>query len=110
MHIEKLSLYIITLNEERRLPAVLESVKGLVDEIVIVDSGSTDRTEEISTQVEDIRIGYDGTITLSRVHLVLMNYERDARSEIVCDLVIRAPSAIRTVDEVVLVENWERIG
>ena len=48
MHIEKLSLYIITLNEERRLGAVLESVKGLVDEIVIVDSGSTDRTEEIA--------------------------------------------------------------
>ena len=48
MHIEKLSLYIITLNEERRLGAVLESAKGLVDEIVVVDSGSTDRTEEIA--------------------------------------------------------------
>ncbi|MDR3076443.1 MAG: glycosyltransferase family 2 protein [Synergistaceae bacterium] len=47
MHIPKLSLYIITLNEERRLPLVLESVKGLVDEIVVVDSGSTDGTEEI---------------------------------------------------------------
>lgn len=46
MHIEKLSLYIITFNEEKRLGATLESVKGLVDEIVIVDSGSTDRTEE----------------------------------------------------------------
>ena len=48
MYIEKLSLYIITLNEERRLGDVLESTKGLVDEIVIVDSGSTDRTEEIA--------------------------------------------------------------
>jgi glycosyltransferase involved in cell wall biosynthesis len=48
MHIEKLSLYIITLNEERRLGAVLESAKDLVDEIVVVDSGSTDRTEEIA--------------------------------------------------------------
>ena len=48
MLIDKLSLYIITQNEELRLVAVLESVKGLVDEMVIVDSGSTDRTEEIA--------------------------------------------------------------
>ena len=48
MYIEKLSLYIITLNEERRLPKVLEAAKDLVDEIVVVDSGSVDRTEEIA--------------------------------------------------------------
>ncbi|MDR1137338.1 MAG: glycosyltransferase family 2 protein [Synergistaceae bacterium] len=47
MHIEKLSLFIITQNEEKRLPLVLESVKGLADELVVVDSGSTDGTEEI---------------------------------------------------------------
>ena len=48
MHIEKLSLYIITFNEEKRLARTLESAKDLVDEIVIVDSGSTDKTEEIA--------------------------------------------------------------
>jgi glycosyltransferase involved in cell wall biosynthesis len=48
MHIEKLSLYVITLDEERRLPRTLESASHLVDEIVIVDSGSTDRTEAIA--------------------------------------------------------------
>ena len=48
MHIEKLSLYIVAMNEERRLPKTLDSVRGLVDEIVIVDSGSTDKTEEIA--------------------------------------------------------------
>jgi glycosyltransferase involved in cell wall biosynthesis len=47
MHIEKLSLFIITQNEEKRLPLVLESVRGLVDETVVVDSGSTDGTEAI---------------------------------------------------------------
>ena len=48
MYIDKLSLYIITLNEEKRLPQVLESAKGLTDEIVIVDSGSTDNTINIA--------------------------------------------------------------
>ena len=48
MHIEKLSLYIIAMNEEKRIARTLESAKNLVDEIVVVDSGSTDRTEEIS--------------------------------------------------------------
>lgn len=40
----QLSVTIITLNEERDLPRALESVAGLADEVVVVDSGSTDRT------------------------------------------------------------------
>ncbi len=44
----KLSVCIITLNEEARLPHALESVRGLADEVVVVDSGSTDRTREIA--------------------------------------------------------------
>ena len=48
MKIEKLSLYLITLNEEKRLARTLNSAKNLVDEIIIVDSGSTDKTREIA--------------------------------------------------------------
>jgi glycosyltransferase involved in cell wall biosynthesis len=43
------SLTMIVRNEERNLPLCLESVQGLFDEIVIVDTGSTDRTKEIAT-------------------------------------------------------------
>jgi glycosyltransferase involved in cell wall biosynthesis/Flp pilus assembly protein TadD len=44
-----LSLCMIVKNEEELLAKCLESVKEQVDEIVIVDTGSTDRTVEIAT-------------------------------------------------------------
>ena len=43
-----ISVAIITFNEEDRLPLTLESVKDLADEIIIVDSGSTDGTLKIA--------------------------------------------------------------
>ncbi|MBR5130489.1 MAG: glycosyltransferase family 2 protein [Alphaproteobacteria bacterium] len=45
---EKLSVYIVTLNEEERLPRTLEAAQKVADEIIVVDSGSTDRTCEIA--------------------------------------------------------------
>ena len=44
---EKISVVIITYNEERNIKRCLDSVKTVADEIVIVDSFSNDRTEEI---------------------------------------------------------------
>ena len=44
----KVSLTMIVRNEERNLPVCLESVRGLFDEIVIIDTGSVDRTKEIA--------------------------------------------------------------
>jgi len=38
----------IVRNEEKFLPKCLESVKGLADEIIIVDTGSADKTIEIA--------------------------------------------------------------
>lgn len=43
-----LSLCMIVRNEADNLPRCLESVNGVVDELVIVDTGSTDRTKEIA--------------------------------------------------------------
>ncbi|MBK8498291.1 MAG: glycosyltransferase family 2 protein [Flavobacteriales bacterium] len=42
-----LSVVIITRNEERNIGRCLESLKGLADDIVVVDSFSTDHTEAI---------------------------------------------------------------
>jgi glycosyltransferase involved in cell wall biosynthesis len=47
------SLCMIVKNEEKTLDACLSSVKGIVDEIVIVDTGSTDRTKEIAARYTD---------------------------------------------------------
>lgn len=43
----KLSVVIITLNEEKNIERCLRSVEGISDDIVVVDSGSTDLTESI---------------------------------------------------------------
>ncbi|HWP85529.1 MAG TPA: glycosyltransferase family 2 protein [Terriglobia bacterium] len=45
-----ISAAIITLNEERNLPRALDSLARVADEVVVVDSGSTDRTREIAEQ------------------------------------------------------------
>jgi glycosyltransferase involved in cell wall biosynthesis len=42
-----ISAVIITYNEEKNIKRCLDSLVGVVDEIVVVDSYSTDRTEEI---------------------------------------------------------------
>ena len=43
-----ITLIVLTYNEELNLEKCLRSVDGLVSEIIIVDSGSTDKTKEIS--------------------------------------------------------------
>jgi tetratricopeptide (TPR) repeat protein len=46
----RVSLSMIVRNEEANLPHCLGCVADLVDEIVVVDTGSTDRTKEIAAQ------------------------------------------------------------
>ena len=46
----KLSVALISLNEEENLPKTLNAVKDIADEIIIIDSGSTDKTVEIAKQ------------------------------------------------------------
>ena len=44
-----ISLCMIVKNEELVLGRCLDSVKNLMDEIIIVDTGSTDKTKEIAS-------------------------------------------------------------
>jgi O-antigen biosynthesis protein len=44
----RVSLTIIARDEENNLPTCLESVRGIFDEIIVVDPGSNDRTAEIA--------------------------------------------------------------
>jgi len=44
----KLSVAIITLNEEKNLERCLKSVEGIADEIIVLDSGSKDKTQQIA--------------------------------------------------------------
>ncbi|MBI2685999.1 MAG: glycosyltransferase family 2 protein [Acidobacteria bacterium] len=41
---------VLTKNEERDLPACLESLRGLADEVYVIDSGSTDRTVAVAEE------------------------------------------------------------
>ncbi len=43
----KITVVIITLNEEKNIGRCIDSVKDIADEILVIDSYSTDRTEEI---------------------------------------------------------------
>ncbi len=60
----KISCVIITFNEEKNIKRCLESVEGVVDEIVVVDSFSIDRTKEICEEhgVRFIEHSFDGMI------------------------------------------------
>ncbi len=60
----QLSVTVITFNEERNIARCLDSVKDVADELVIVDSFSTDRTEEIckSYNVRFIKNAFTGHI------------------------------------------------
>ena len=45
----RISAFIIAKDEAHRIGATIDSLKGLVDEIIVVDSGSTDGTQDLCT-------------------------------------------------------------
>ena len=49
---KKLSLCIISKNEESLIGNAIESVREVVDEIILIDTGSKDKTVEIAKNLE----------------------------------------------------------
>jgi glycosyltransferase involved in cell wall biosynthesis len=60
----KLTGVIITFNEERNIERCIKSLKNVCDEIIVLDSFSTDRTEEIcrTHEVKFLQHKFDGHI------------------------------------------------
>ena len=63
-----LSLCMIVKNEKDNLPDCLASVKGLAEEIIVVDTGSTDGTQDIARShgARVIQSGWQGDFSLAR--------------------------------------------
>ncbi|RPJ86968.1 MAG: glycosyltransferase family 2 protein [Acidobacteria bacterium] len=53
MELNQISAVIICCNEEEKIEEALKSVRGIVDETIVVDSGSQDRTVEICRRYTD---------------------------------------------------------
>lgn len=61
----QISVVIITYNEEKNIARCLDSVKDIADEIIILDSGSTDKTKEIACTYSNVKFythPFDGHI------------------------------------------------
>lgn len=73
-----ISVAVITYNEERNLGDCLRSCDGIADEIVVLDSFSTDRTEEIALGFPKVRFArhaFDGHVEQKNRALALCRNE-----------------------------------
>lgn len=91
-----ISLCMIVKNEEKLLGRCLDSVKDLMDEIIIVDTGSTDRTREIAGEYTEKVFDFEWIDDFSAAR----NY---AFSKAGCDYIYSADA-----DEVINEENREK--
>ncbi len=74
---EKCSVYVIAYNDEPNMRACLESVAGWADELIVVDSHSTDRTAAISGEFTDkvFQVDFKGFGDLRNQALTHCTYE-----------------------------------
>ncbi len=73
----KLTVAIITFNEEHNIARCLESVKEIADEILVVDSFSTDNTENICLKygARFVKNAFIGHIEQKNIALKLSNHD-----------------------------------
>ena len=67
-----ISLCMIVKNEEKLLKRCLDSYRPVCDEIVIVDTGSTDRTKEIAAGYTDLIYDISGIMILLLPEILLL--------------------------------------
>ncbi|MCK5464272.1 MAG: glycosyltransferase, partial [Bacteroidales bacterium] len=102
-----ISVIIITLNEERNIGRCLESVNDIADEIVVVDSYSTDDTGKICKLygVRFIQHRFDGHIEQKNWAITQAKYPHILSFDADEVLSVRLKASIKAVKE-----NWECDG
>ncbi|XOV91877.1 MAG: glycosyltransferase family 2 protein [Bacteroidota bacterium] len=103
----KISTVIITLNEEANIQRCIDSVKDIVDEIVVVDSFSSDRTPEIckENQVTFIQHKFEGYVEQINYALTQATHNHVLSLDADESLSEAARKKVRAVKE-----NWEYDG
>lgn len=75
----KISAIVLTYNEEAKIAGCLESLRGVADEIVVIDSFSTDKTEEICNGFTPlprfVKHAYVGYIAQQNYALEVVSYD-----------------------------------
>lgn len=73
----KISATIITFNEEKKIEDCLKSLVGVADEIIVVDSCSTDRTQEICLQypVKFVVHPFEGYVAQKNYAMSIASYD-----------------------------------
>ncbi len=106
----KLSLCMIVKDEERRLPKCLSSVKNVVDEIVVVDTGSCDRTPYIAQKFGAKVYHFQWCNDFSAARNAALKYVTgewilvlDADETLTQKIVPQLKQAINTLDEYLLI-------
>ena len=103
----EISALIITLNEEKNIERCIKSISDLADEIVVIDSFSTDKTEEISKKynVKFVKHKFEGHIEQKNYAITQAKYPHvlsiDADEELSDEL-------IESIKEVK--NNWTHDG
>ena len=81
MKMSDITVVILTKNEEKNITAVVQNAKKVAKDVLIVDSGSTDKTVQLSEENGAMSLAYNANIyydldreTIKRVVLALMSY------------------------------------
>ena len=81
----KISACIISFNEEKKIEDCLKSLDGIVDEIIVVDSNSTDSTVEIARKYTDKIIFQDFLGFIEQKNFALQHAANDWVLSLDCD-------------------------